>query len=205
MPAHRKASDKQSDQAASYALGLLEPEEARVFAKHLAEGCEVCSSEVRAFEEAAAAIPLLLTEEKPPSRVRDLLMARIRPAEKSPQVWKQWQAAQTQGAPVHVVYAREGGWQPVSAGVTAKQLYVDAERDSVTMLIRMEPGSTYPSHRHSLAEQCLVLEGDLRVGGLVLHAGDFQCAAEGSIHDITRTNDGCLLLIVSSQHDQLLA
>jgi anti-sigma factor ChrR (cupin superfamily) len=205
MPAHHQISNEQRGTAVLFTLGLLEPEQARLFAEHLAEGCEVCEKDVRAFEAAAATLPLLLTEAKPRPRVRELLMERIRSGDKSRQVWKQWQAAPSQGAPVHVVYAREGGWQPVSAGVAAKQLYVDVRQDSVTMLVRMEPGSTYPSHRHGSPEQCLVLEGDLRVGDLVLHAGDFQCAAQDSIHDITRTVEGCLLLIVSSQHDELLA
>jgi anti-sigma factor ChrR (cupin superfamily) len=205
MPAHQQITDEQREGAALFALGLLEPEEARAFAEHLVEGCDVCKADVRAFEAAVAALPLLFAEQKPHPRVRELLLERIRSRDHGPQVWKHWQAAPSQHEAVHVVYAREGGWQPVGDGVSAKQLYVDAARDSVTMLVRMERGSTYPSHRHRTPEQCLVLEGDLRVGDLVLHAGDFQCAAEGSVHDITRTVEGCLLLIVSSQHDELLA
>jgi anti-sigma factor ChrR (cupin superfamily) len=102
------------------------------------------------------------------------------------------------------VPAGDTGWEPVSFGVLAKQLYLDTVADSVTMLVRMAPGSTYPAHRHGGPEQCFVLEGDLRVGDIVLHAGDFQCAASDSVHEITRTDGGCLLLIVSSQHDELL-
>jgi anti-sigma factor ChrR (cupin superfamily) len=106
---------------------------------------------------------------------------------------------------LHVVRAREGEWQNVCDGVAAKQLFVDTARDSVTMLIRMQPGSTYPSHRHAGPEQCLVLEGDVEVNGLRFDAGDYQCMLTGSVHNVTSTINGCLLLIVSSQHDQLLA
>jgi anti-sigma factor ChrR (cupin superfamily) len=73
------------------------------------------------------------------------------------------------------------------------------------MLIRMQPGSSYPAHRHGGPEQCLVLEGDVEVNGMTFHAGDYQCMLHGSVHNITRTTNGCVLLIVSSQHDELLA
>jgi anti-sigma factor ChrR (cupin superfamily) len=86
-----------------------------------------------------------------------------------------------------------------------KRLFADTRRDSVTMLIRMAPGTEYPAHRHGGAEECLVLEGDIQVGDLSLRAGDYHCAQLDSVHDVTRTTGGCLLLIVSSQHDQLLA
>jgi anti-sigma factor ChrR (cupin superfamily) len=205
MTAHEQVNDELREQAALYALGLLEPEEARLFAQHLAEGCAVCENEVRTFEAASSLIPLSLRERKPALQLRERLMERIRPARKEgPQVWKQWQAPPAQAGPVHVVHAGEGGWQPVTAGVTAKQLYVDAALDYVTMLVRMAPGSTYPAHRHGGPEQCFVLEGDLRVGPIVLHAGDYQCAPRDSIHEITSTEQGCLLLIVSSQNDELL-
>jgi anti-sigma factor ChrR (cupin superfamily) len=88
--------------------------------------------------------------------------------------------------------------------VFTKQLYVDPARDTVTMLVRMEPGSSYPPHRHGGPEECLVVEGDLRVGDVVLQAGDYQCAAGDSTHDVSTTVNGCILLIVSSQYDELL-
>ena len=85
-------------------------------------------------------------------------------------------------------------------------LMFDAARRTATMLVRMLPGTQYPSHRHAEAEECLVLEGDLHVGAdLVMHAGDFQRAAKGSVHVPQFTVDGCLLLITSSLEDELLS
>jgi anti-sigma factor ChrR (cupin superfamily) len=91
-------------------------------------------------------------------------------------------------------------------GITAKQLYVDPETGYVTMLIRMEPGASYPPHRHGGAEQCFVLEGDIHVGaGEILYAGDFQCMRTESRHEVQWTERGCLLLLISSPDDELLA
>ena len=85
-----------------------------------------------------------------------------------------------------------------------KPLFVDRERDYVTMLVRMAPGTSYPCHRHGGAEECYVLQGDLHVAGQVLHSGDHQRADDASEHGVQSTEEGCLLLIVSSQHDELL-
>jgi anti-sigma factor ChrR (cupin superfamily) len=101
--------------------------------------------------------------------------------------------------------AGEGEWEPTAApGVKARTLHVDPARRYVTMLIRMEPGASYPGHRHADIEECYVLEGDLRVGGERLGAGDYQRADARSCHGVQSTEKGCLLLIVSSQEDEIV-
>ena len=104
-----------------------------------------------------------------------------------------------------IVRSTEGDWQEVHPGVFAKRLYVNVQRDLTTMLVRMRPGSHYLPHRHAGPEQCFVLEGDLREEGSVVSTGDFQCFPGGSVHGAQWTESGCLLLIVSSLHDELLS
>ena len=114
--------------------------------------------------------------------------------------WKSWSAA------AGVVRKDGGAWSEAKPGVLVKQLAVDPAQHSVTMLVRMDPGSSWPPHRHGGTEQCFVLEGELHVGEeTVLHAGDFQSMDSATVHPVQWTATGCLLLIVSSQHDQLLA
>jgi anti-sigma factor ChrR (cupin superfamily) len=120
----------------------------------------------------------------------------------SPQVWKEWETGKR--ADLHTVRSGEGKWHTVRPGIHAKRLYVDRTRDLVTMLVRMEPGASYVPHRHKAPEQCFVLEGDIRDGPDLFHAGDFQCKETGSVHGAQTTENGCLVLIVSSLHDELL-
>ena len=187
---HERATDEIREQTALHALGLLEPDQARSFQDH-ATGCPVCESERRAFEAAAARLPLALPQSQPAPSLRERLLARIRAKPELP-------------AGLHVVRSEHGAWQSAGfPGVSVKQLYVDAQ-ENVTVLVRMEPGARYPGHRHVAAEQCLVLEGDLRIGDLVLHAGDFQRADAASEHQVSSTEQGCLLLVIASQHNELI-
>jgi anti-sigma factor ChrR (cupin superfamily) len=125
------------------------------------------------------------------------------------QPWKAWdvepEGSDASAAGLTIVRAAEEGWVETDVpGVSVKRLRVDRERRYVTMLVRMAPGSAYPSHRHAGAEECFVLEGDLHVGDAVLRAGDYQCAHGASLHSVQSTENGCLLLISSSQEDELL-
>ncbi|PYQ01703.1 MAG: hypothetical protein DMF82_18550 [Acidobacteria bacterium] len=63
-------------------------------------------------------------------------------------------------------------WQPQgSPGVSIKVLFTDPERDYITALGRMEPGTEYPRHRHDDVEELYVLEGDLVGEGHVMRRG----------------------------------
>jgi anti-sigma factor ChrR (cupin superfamily) len=115
-----------------------------------------------------------------------------------------WTASldQSRGA----VRAGEGEWQDTGVeGVIAKKLFVDDLTSSVAMLIRMRPGAQYPAHHHGGTEQCYVIEGDLRVGDEVFTAGDYRYARSDSLDEVSSTVSGCLLFLISSQQDELLA
>jgi len=201
---HDRVTDQVREQAALYALGALEPDERGSFERHLEEGCPVCKLEMQEFHEATAQLALSAPTVQPDAQLRQRLMATIQPEPGRTQVWKDWRQETPTG--LCVVRATQGDWEATGApGVTVKQLSVDQERDRATMLVRMAPGSLYPAHRHAGKEECLVLEGDLRVGDLVLRAGDYQCAWASSVHGVSSTVEGCLLFIVSSQHDELMA
>lgn len=190
---------------ALYVLDLLDPAERWSIDEHLRTGCAQCESELAdlretlAFEFENSAPPV-----QPSPALRDRVLAVTRPTTPapSPQLWKQWNAGGCENP--YVIRSEEGGWEAIQPGISVKKLYVDPERDTVTMLIRMRPGTSYGRHLHAGAEQCFVLEGDLREGKTVVTAGDYQCLPAGSTHGMQTTENGCLLLIVSSLHDELL-
>jgi anti-sigma factor ChrR (cupin superfamily) len=205
--------DELLNMLALHAMDLLESALAADLEAHLADGCEPCLKQLRAFRNTFAAVAATVPLIAAPAHVRDRLMAEVtdidvsskrRPVtDTTAQVWKAWTTAARSER--YVVRSSEREWEQVRAGVWAKRLYVDREHDTITMLVRMEAGASYTPHRHAGPEQCYVLEGDLRDGDLVVRSGDFQCAAEGSAHGAQRTQSGCLLLIVSSLRDELLA
>ena len=200
--------------AALYALDALLPSEASAFEKHLESGCAYCAAETAAFREMLVEVGKAIASRSasPPADLRGRLLERIalEPAADGTdvvvQAWKSWkeQPGLTSSG-LSTVRSSEGHWERLAVpGVFAKKLAVDHERRCTTMLIRMEPGTSYPSHRHAGIEQCFVLEGTLQVGGETLHAGDYQQASADSTHGVQSTEEGCLLLIVSSQDDELL-
>ena len=190
MTRHLEATDEIRDTAALYSLGALPLEGAREFEEHLAAGCSVCREEVQGFDAAVAHLPLAVAEVEPPPSLRDRLLARIQEPKPG----------------VHVVRHTEGEWRPTPfPGVTLKTLYLDRETAMATNLVRMMPGSSYPPHRHTAVEQCLVLEGDIRQDDVVLGPGDYNRNDASSNHDRIYTEGGCLLLIISSIKDELLA
>jgi anti-sigma factor ChrR (cupin superfamily) len=134
----------------------------------------------------------------PPARVKDRLMQSIAdPAAKG-------HSAHPAG--LGAIRSHERAWRPTQfPGVSYKKLYFDKQAGLVTNLVKMEPGSVYPAHRHSRTEQCLVLEGDLIHDDYVYGPGDFTWAVAGSLDPELRTEHGNLLLIIGAPGDEILA
>ena len=224
MTPHEKLDDQARERAALHALGCLDPEESRDYARHL-DGCEACRAEVESHGRVVGELAGAGPETEAPPELRRRLMARLasereeqvrvaeeggaaaRPAHPDValgQTWKRWSKDRADGDLI-LLAAVDHGWEPTGAeGVETRRLFVDQENDRVTMLIRMSAGASYPPHRHAGPEECYVIAGDIDVGGTLLTAGSYQRVAAGSVHARQSTVDGCLLLIVSSMHDEIM-
>jgi anti-sigma factor ChrR (cupin superfamily) len=212
--------------ALNHARGALSASEAADYAAHL-EHCEVCSAladEQRHVDETMAAI-VDGGRLAPSAEVWDLVEERVAKsqtrrerehASRQPvknagnaiQTWKTWDGVDSSaiGAPgLSLVAMDQGAFEPTAIpGITTRRLAVDREARRVSMLVRMEPNTAYPPHRHGGAEECYVVAGDLWVGDTRMRAGDFQRAEAGSVHPVQSTDGGCLLLITSSLDDELI-
>ena len=71
-------------------------------------------------------------------------------------------------------------WEEVAKGLFCRLLSLDEDRGRVTMLVRLAPGTDYPSHRHGDFEELHLLHGELQIDDKKLHAGDFIRAEGGS-------------------------
>ena len=86
-----------------------------------------------------------------------------------------------------------GDWIETSPGNSVKILRSDEE--SMSMLVRLEPGTTFPQHYHPADEETYVVEGETWFGDIHLVAGDYHLAPKGTTHGEVRTETGCVLLI----------
>ena len=183
--------------AALYVSGALSQGENSWFAGHL-RGCGQCQSDLESCGGALA----------------DL--ADAAPVAASPQL-RSRVLSQTGGQlpSVSSILLKENGllalrvatlpWEKTPlAGISAKTLSVDAQRKYATSLVRMDPGTRYPSHRHAELEEAFVLEGDLTLHNVTLRAGDYCVSRSGSRHGESSTVNGCTLLVVTSQLDELV-
>jgi quercetin dioxygenase-like cupin family protein len=201
MPAHSHLTDEIAESAALYSLGLLSDSERSSLDRHLAEGCAVCQSEIRR----CADLLVLWAQETavyPPSSLREKLLQSIR--EPTPQA-KAFSPVLLDEAGVRLLRTTKMKWEPgPTSGLSVKVLVHDAENAMTTMLVRMRPGSLYPSHRHKGVEELYVLEGELRVEGVELVEGDFCVSQPESIHQSSYSESGCLLVVRTSKRDECL-
>jgi anti-sigma factor ChrR (cupin superfamily) len=173
---HTQLTDTDRDRAALYALGILDPDETRAFAAHLA-GCAACSEEVASMKAVAGDLSLAAGAAVPPPHVRRRVLDEV---------------GRLSGGGFLFRTKDEGGWRELSPGVSRREL------GPSSFLIRLAPGHALRPHRHAAVEHCYVLEGDLLVNDRRLEAGDYHEAGPGTLHDGLVTSGGCLFLVVES-------
>jgi putative transcriptional regulator len=166
------------------AIGALDPDERRDLEARLAALPSSVRAAVAHLYDASVEIAASASGDEPSPEVRHALLARV-------------------AAPVnHTITATEGEWVETAVpGVRMKVLAIDRARDRVTMLLKGEPCTRYPAHRHSGPEECYVISGSLNVEGRVLRAGDFHHADAESDHGEIWTDEGMEVLLVASASD----
>ena len=170
------------EQAALFALDALPVDEAGAFQKRLASGCPLCESLLQECRRTVAMLPLAVADVQPAPGLRQRLLERIGVAAPAPK---------PAASVMTLVRPEDTAWEKAPVpGVEFRRLL-----GRKTTLVRMAPGTVFPTHDHSLAEQCLVLEGDISSGGMTAHAGDYTFMPAGSVHPPLYTQNGCLLLI----------
>jgi quercetin dioxygenase-like cupin family protein len=92
------------------------------------------------------------------------------------------------------IAADEGQWQPFLDGVSIKVLHEHA--GVLSYLLRLAPGAALPPHRHPCDEECIVLEGRLRVGTrLEIGPGGYHLAHGGALHATISTETGATIFL----------
>lgn len=91
------------------------------------------------------------------------------------------------------VHAQEGSWSSLMEGIDLKLLRHDTTTRS--FMLRMAPHTKLPPHGHPSDEECIVLEGEVWLNGILCKSGDYHLAPSGKSHDWLRSDTGCLLFV----------
>lgn len=193
--------------AALQALDTLDESERGAFAEKLKESPEL-TSELAAFESTIAAIAYTAPPVPVAPDLKNRLFQRIAqlpptPAE-SANIKPIVTSPTENNTPSLIVRSNEVKWKSYGVpGISLGKLYIDKKKREMTCLMRLEPGGTFPLHRHAGSEEVFVLEGDLIVEGEICHQGDYIRSVPGSTHS-SLTQGGCLLLMKTSIDNEML-
>lgn len=125
-------------------------------------------------------------EALPPRRLKNNVLARIR--------------ASVPATHVRTLKKRDG-WFFVTPLLRVKILVVDEHADSVSFMLHGLPGAVVPGHAHSRYEECVVLEGTVRIGELRLGPGDYHCISSGKEHPVISTLTGAVVFLRTAIRD----
>lgn len=91
----------------------------------------------------------------------------------------------------------ENMWQPFRENVDIYPLVGDPPQGQSTALIRYQPGSRVPSHKHLGAEHIFVLSGSQDDENGHYSEGELLISSTGSEHSII-SKEGCIVLAIYS-------
>ena len=94
-------------------------------------------------------------------------------------------------------------WEEAAPGIHVQILARNADNDSVSMLVRLDPGTDYPGHRHAGLEELHLLHGVLKVDDRTLYPGDFIHSKAGSVDHRVWSETGCTCFLFTSTEDAL--
>jgi anti-sigma factor ChrR (cupin superfamily) len=180
----------ESETTCAYALGALSAIEAPAIEAHIA-ACPQCRRELESLGAVIARFVAWPTDELRPATTLQARLAR-RLAEETGE-------AIVPPAPSWP----EPDWHQVAPGIECKLLAADAERQRVSMLVRLAPGANYPAHTHADAEELHLLDGELWIDGRLLAAGDYHDSQAGTTDFHVWTKTGCTCVLVTSSRDRL--
>ncbi|MEP7146568.1 MAG: cupin domain-containing protein [bacterium] len=178
-------------------LGLLDKNEKEEFKKALTNSSEENKKLVSEMNNLVSLFPKVLNmpSVSPQARVKEKLFSKIESSRLSQGDRKKKE--------FNFIFSDSGDWvkHPEVEGVQTKQLSINKEKEYVMLLLKVAAGTEYPSHHHSGAEECYVIEGDLCAEGKILGPGDFHHAEGGSDHKPIYTKNGCTVLLVVNPQD----
>jgi hypothetical protein len=95
-------------------------------------------------------------------------------------------------------------WEEAAPGISVKLLATDPEKNRVSMLVRLAPGTDYPPHRHVDVEELHLLQGELMIDDKKLYPGDYIRADADSVDHRVWSETGCTCVLLACTKDEIL-
>ncbi len=174
-----------------YALGVLPSSEMPVVEAHISS-CADCQQEMKTLRPVVGSFVSWPTDVLRPSvSLWGPLAQRI--------------AEETGKEPVlpPLQLPAKSEWEEVAPGISCKLLATDTEKNCVSMLVRLAPGTNYPPHRHAGVEELHLLHGELMVDDKKLYSGDYIRSEADSVDHRVWSETGCTCVLITSTKDAL--
>jgi len=89
---------------------------------------------------------------------------------------------------------RNVDWEPSRGpGIYRKMLHGDRETE-YTSLLKLDPDTRFPKHRHPAGEELLVLEGRIKIEDVWYEAGCYVYTPPAAVHDVFSDTGAVMLL-----------
>jgi anti-sigma factor ChrR (cupin superfamily) len=88
-------------------------------------------------------------------------------------------------------------------GIRMRVLAINRARGYATVLLDVKPGTRFPEHHHSGAEECYVVSGSVYTYGRRMGPGDFLHADGGTDHGELWTDEGAQVILVVPPEDYI--
>jgi anti-sigma factor ChrR (cupin superfamily) len=144
------------------------------------------------FDDLEWPLALAAGPQSPGPEVRERLMARVR--------------AEAPEVPPGFVFslAESDQWHPHPVpGIRMRVLSMNRENGYATLLLDVDPGTRFPSHHHSGAEECYVISGSVYTYGRRMGPGDFLHADGGTDHGELWTDEGAKVILIVPPEDYM--
>jgi quercetin dioxygenase-like cupin family protein len=92
-------------------------------------------------------------------------------------------------------------WEEAAPGISCKLLATDTEKNRVSMLVRLAPGTDYPPHHHAEVEELYLLHGELMIDDKKIYPGDYIRAEADSVDHRVWSESGCTCVLLTSTKD----
>lgn len=124
-------------------------------------------------------------------------LAETLPPQPAPEgSWERLEARLPPGGELRtMVGVVDGPWEPVGPGVSRRVLLRAPDGEPLAFLLRVEAGGRVLAHPHDRREECMLIQGDVRIADADLLPGDFLVAEAGSTHAEMTTRGGMLAYI----------